>query len=179
MRSATAMLPDWTAPPFARLSLQTWRAGSGIWPRGSIADGFARVDGLWSMRHTNFWMEPSMLDESRQYGRMLRPDEQALLVALLDMAACPAQAQLLNCRVDDMGDGAMGSISFMSSSGLPRVFGRCAVSAEYIDTDGVNVSIALNLDECGGLFELDFWKVDFSTLRSYPRPADLRPSARV
>ena len=29
-------------------------------------------------------------------------------------------------------------------------------------------------DEYGELFELDFWKVDFSPLRRYPQPQDLR-----
>jgi hypothetical protein len=110
---------------------------------------------------------------------MLRPDEQAVLVVLLDMAACSIPAQLSNRRVNDLDDGAMGSIAFMSVSGASHTLGRCAVEAEYVDTDGVTVSIALNLDEYDDLYELDFWKVDFSPLRSYPAPAQLRPAVRV
>jgi len=40
--------------------------------------------------------------------------------------------------------------------------------------DGVPVSIVLNTDSTGSLYEVDFWKVDFSPLLRYPRPSDLR-----
>ena len=43
-----------------------------------------------------------------------------------------------------------------------------------MDDDGVLVSIELTVDERDELFELDFWKVDFSPLRRYPNPEDLK-----
>lgn len=65
----------------------------------------------------------------------------------------------------------MGSIRFVQpESGS---FGKAFAEAQYLDSDGVLVSIALNTDINGQLFELDFWKVDFSPLIRYPRPSDL------
>jgi hypothetical protein len=42
------------------------------------------------------------------------------------------------------------------------------VEAEYVDSDAVLVSIAVNADQTGQPFEIDFWKVDFSPLKQYP-----------
>jgi hypothetical protein len=70
-----------------------------------------------------------------------------------------------------MQDGGMGSIRFISSE--PQSLGRVLVEAKYVDSDGVLVSIAVNADSHGQLFELDFWKVDFSPLRRYPKPSDV------
>jgi hypothetical protein len=71
-----------------------------------------------------------------------------------------------------MQDGGMGSIRFLSDD--LRRFGRELISARYQDTDGALVSMSLNVDEYGDLFELDFWKVDFSPLKRYPRPQEVR-----
>ena len=65
----------------------------------------------------------------------------------------------------------MGGIRFLQSE--PRSFGKALAEAHYLDSDGVLVSIAINADSSGELFELDFWKVDFSSLKSYPKPSDL------
>ena len=54
-----------------------------------------------------------------------------------------------------------------------RQHGKTLAEAQYNDVDGVLVSIALNIDKNGNLFEMDFWKVDFSPLRSYPKVCDL------
>ena len=80
----------------------------------------------------------------------------------------------LNAKtVEDMNDGGMGSVRFVSS-GSERHLGEAIAEAEYTDDDGVVVSIALNTDTSGRLYEVDFWKVDFSPLRRYPSPSDLR-----
>ena len=65
----------------------------------------------------------------------------------------------------------MGSIRFVQPE--PRSFGKALVEAQYVDSDGVLVSIAVNADNSGDLFEVDFWKVDFSPLKRYPKPSDL------
>ena len=49
-----------------------------------------------------------------------------------------------------------------------------AVAGEFTDLDGVPVSVALNLDSEGKLYELDLWKVDFSALRRWPQPSAIR-----
>jgi hypothetical protein len=36
------------------------------------------------------------------------------------------------------------------------------------------VSIAINVDNKGDLFEVDFWRVDFLPVKRYPKPSDLR-----
>ena len=118
-----------------------------------------------------------MSDESRFSksvpGRPLRPEESALTRTLL-LGVYPTAALesvLTTSRVVDMQDGGMGSIRFIGSE--PRSFGRAIVEAKYVDSDGVLVSIAVNADNRGQLLELDFWKVDFSPLRRYPKPSDV------
>jgi len=65
----------------------------------------------------------------------------------------------------------MGSIRFVRTDA--RRFGKEVARAEYRDSDQVLVSITLNADTSGELFELDFWKVDFSPLKRYPRKEQL------
>lgn len=116
-------------------------------------------------------MEQSTLDESRHSGRSLRAEEKAVLAALLGTSVEVLNQRLKSCAVEDMADGGMGSIRFLQgSSGESPVFDKAVAEAEYVDADGVVVSIVLNVDQQGDLFELDIWKVDFSPLREYPRP---------
>ncbi len=100
-------------------------------------------------------------------GRLLRNDERALLRKLL-----ASEGELLSeidaTTVDDSSDGGMGSLRFCGAE--HRSFGRTLAEAEYVDEDGVLVSIAVHSDASGRLFELDFWKVDFSPLKAYPTP---------
>ena len=106
-------------------------------------------------------------------GRPLREEERELIRSLLSgvYASATLEDILATSFVTDMGDGGMGSIRFVHSE--PRTFRKRLAEAEYVDSDGVLVSIALNADSKGQLFELDFWKVDFSKLRRYPKPSDL------
>lgn len=67
-----------------------------------------------------------------------------------------------------MSDGGMGSVKFIIPDG--RSLGMTLVEADYLDEDGVLVSIAVNADDQGGLYEVDFWKTDFSPLKQFPRP---------
>jgi hypothetical protein len=103
----------------------------------------------------------------------LREEERDLVRSLL--FGSPASTQLENLllvsRVTDMHDGEMGSMRFLQLERRP--FGKALAEAQYVDSDGVLVSITLNADDDGQLFELDFWKVDFSPLRRYPKPSDL------
>ena len=118
-----------------------------------------------------------MIEHAR--GRALRPGERALLEKMLaDRFPQPKlSAKLESAEVEDMQDGCMGSIRFVASGGQSRRFGKTIAKADYVDEDGVPVSIAINADDQGELLEVDFWKVDFSRLRRYPAPADLTISA--
>jgi len=77
--------------------------------------------------------------------------------------------------VADLNDGGMRSLRFRTSDSRKRRFGKKITEAEFTDEDGTLVSAAVNLDQSGELFELDIWKVDFSPLKRYPRPEELRP----
>jgi hypothetical protein len=103
-----------------------------------------------------------------QTGRKLKMAELAVITAL----APSVRASLEDALVVEMLDGGMGSIRFLSGSDRRR--SRSIAGAEYVDDDAVLVSIELNVDEKEELFERDFWKVDFSPLRRYPNPEDLK-----
>jgi len=74
----------------------------------------------------------------------------------------------------DLRDGGMGSIGLTDKSDRVRKMGSELVTAHYIDEDQVPVIISINLDSGGRLFELDFWKADFSPLKRYPTPKELK-----
>lgn len=120
-----------------------------------------------------------MLDVSRQSTRPLRPDERALLAGLLGIPEAAVEALSRDRMVAELADGGMGSIRFLPKAGTVPSFGRCAAEAAYVDADGVTVLIAVNLDDNGDLYELDFWKTDFSPLRCYPGPAQLTAAASM
>ena len=103
-----------------------------------------------------------------QTGRKLRSAERAVIIAL----APSVTVDLEDAVVVEMRDGAMGSIRFLNGNNRRR--SRSIAEAEYVDDDDVLVTIELNIDEKDELFELDFWKVDFSPLRRYPNPEDLK-----
>ncbi|MEK6383245.1 MAG: hypothetical protein V4797_01480 [Paraburkholderia tropica] len=102
--------------------------------------------------------------------RSLNDDERALLTALI--AGKPRAAQLLGslvgARVEEMNDGGMGSLRFCAPDARHRRLGVQLAEKEFIDSDGVPIMVAINLDEHGDLYELDIWKVDFSPLKQFP-----------
>lgn len=80
--------------------------------------------------------------------------------------------------VEQMDDGGMGSLRFVSDA-RDRHVGGALAGASFLDEDGVLVSVTLNVDQHGQLFELDIWKVDFSPLKRIPDVADIRIVAPV
>jgi hypothetical protein len=115
-----------------------------------------------------------MLEESQSnrpsQGRSLRPIECALIEKML----AAKSATLSSTLVEDMQDGGMGSIRFLSPSKSSRQLGKAVARAEYMDEDGIPVSIVVNVDQDGELYEVDFWKVDFSPLRRYPKVSEIK-----
>jgi hypothetical protein len=109
-------------------------------------------------------------------NRPLRLEERELVRAML--RGKPNETELLSsldcCLVEDMEDGGMGSVRFVSRSQRRRALGDAVAEAEYTDEDGVLVHIVINTDDDGELYELDSWKVDFAPLRRYPGPSDIR-----
>jgi hypothetical protein len=68
-------------------------------------------------------------------------------------------------------DGNMGSIKFVDPENrIGRKYSNDLIQASYNDKDGIYVLITLTLDNYNNLFELEFWKTDFSKLIDYPKP---------
>jgi hypothetical protein len=78
--------------------------------------------------------------------------------------------------VKQMNDGGMGSLSLVPRGleNASRLLGKQLVLGEFADSDGVPVSVAINVDSQGQLYELDVWKVDFAALLAWPDPANVR-----
>ena len=76
--------------------------------------------------------------------------------------------------VEDMQDGDMGSLRFRPPGSYDQRFGKQIAEAEFTDSDGVPVSVTINLDDRGHLFELDIWKMDFSPLKQYPSAGEIK-----
>ena len=108
--------------------------------------------------------------------RKLRKEEVELIAAILGNSP-KAEEILLSLPdrlVEDMKDGGMGSLRFMEQCTQERRLGKKVGEVEFMDEDGIPVSAVVNLDDRGQLFELDIWKMDFSPLKRYPRPEELR-----
>lgn len=102
--------------------------------------------------------------------RLLRHEEKTLLAELIAGTSRSDQFldSLSNCFVEEMCDGGMGSLRFLSRDERPRQFGEKLVEREFVDSDGVPLIVAINFDNRGELYELDVWKVDFSPLKRFP-----------
>lgn len=114
--------------------------------------------------------ENVMSSGSQARPRSLRAEEATLIRSMLQAYKVSAalMRQLDIAMAEDMLDGGMGSLRF--SSDETRSVGAVVAEADYIDTDGVPVSIVENVDQKGKLFELDIWKVNFLPLECYPSP---------
>ncbi len=119
-------------------------------------------------------MSVESLHQGREEARPLRQDEQALLRALLESGSDfqSLEEQIAHGLVFDLPDGGMGSLKFAGDES--RSLGVLLAEAEYVDADGIMVSIVVNADQIGRLFEVDVWKADFSELKQYPQPEVLR-----
>lgn len=106
--------------------------------------------------------------------RPLREKEAVLIRKLVSGTPFEGKVlrQLSEAIVQDMPDGGMGSVHFHKNSTEERKLGKEIAEGSFRDADGVLVSVTLNLDQFGDLFELDIWKVDFSPLVGYPGPED-------
>ncbi|WP_413715440.1 DUF6984 family protein [Sphingobium sp. B7D2B] len=100
--------------------------------------------------------------------RPLKPEERALVAYLWEVNEC-SNALPPELLVEEMDDGGMGGLSFVSQK-LERTYGGEAGSCAFYDEDGMQVRVGLILDQDGDLYELDLWKVDFSPLIKIPEP---------
>lgn len=112
--------------------------------------------------------------------RKMNKAEISLVKNLLEMSSIKSmdQISLDDMLVESLSDGKMGSLRFFSSN-ADRKLGQCAAEVDFKDEDNVTVSVVLNLDNYGELFELDIWKVDFTKLLRWPKFEDITPVATL
>jgi hypothetical protein len=110
--------------------------------------------------------------------RDLSKQEKAVIAGLLQGKAetLPYLPLLDDLLVAALNDGGMGSLLLVpkDSEGLERSMGKQIALGEFVDSDGVLVSAALNVDREGRLYELDVWKVDYTPLSCWPNPTAIR-----
>jgi hypothetical protein len=100
--------------------------------------------------------------------RPIKPEERALIEHLLGLIQGGARYSIPG-EVENLGEGGLGGIQ-LSSKGEPV---QELVEADYVDEDGGKVLITLTANAEGQLFDLDIWKMDFSSLKRYPAPAQV------
>lgn len=98
--------------------------------------------------------------------RKIRENERELILFLLKKLDLKVENYPINENVEEYEGGKMGSISM----GNPDIslYKDDLIQAKYVDSDGVDVVITLTQDHNNQLLDLDFWKVDFTKLISYP-----------
>ncbi len=111
----------------------------------------------------------------RPRSRRLRSDEKSIIAEMI--RDLPPESAILrsleDAAVEAMNDGGMGSLRFVRlSSDKPR-FKRQIREATFADSNGVSVSMTINLDQDDCLFELDIFKADFSPLKRFPALGDI------
>lgn len=120
-------------------------------------------------------MEHSMSEEFIQ-SRELTAGERNLIRCLLAKADTSSvqRFELQGMRGILLSDGGMGSLRLISGNVIKpnRAFGSKASEIEFVDADGIPVSVALILDKDGEPFELDIFKADFSPVLSIPLNLD-------
>lgn len=103
--------------------------------------------------------------------RKIRENERNLIVFLLEKLHLNPNNFPINEEVEEYEGGVMGSIGMGNPDVSP--YESDIIQANYVDTDGTEVVITLTKDANNQLLDLDFWKVDFSKLITYPTPEEL------
>ena len=75
--------------------------------------------------------------------------------------------------LSDGGTGSFRLINLATASSQAK-FSYTGAEAEFTDTDGVTVSVCLNVSNDDYPFEIDFWKANFASLMNYPQPQDVK-----
>ncbi len=108
---------------------------------------------------------------SENKTRSIRPQEVQIIECLLQYIKADITRFPISDTVFEYEGGKMGSINLVREQ-QGEYKGDIAV-AQYIDSDGVIVMITLTVDTNFNLLDLDFWKVNFERLITYPSPQDL------
>ena len=103
--------------------------------------------------------------------RDIKSKEKVIIEFMLSKVGSPWKSIDIPTKIRTMNDGGMGSISFDIDG--KQLYGKDLIQFSYTDTNDIIVLITLTIDKHNNLFELDFWKTDFSKLKKYPKPTDL------
>lgn len=103
--------------------------------------------------------------------RKIRDNERNLIIFLLEKLGLNTEQYPINEDVEEYEGGKMGSICMGNPDVSP--YKDDLIQAKYIDSDEIEVVITLTQCTNNQLLDLDFWKVDFSKLITYPNPKDL------
>jgi hypothetical protein len=107
--------------------------------------------------------------------RKLDAREIALIEKLLEFGGREdLRAGLRSAEVRVIPGEEVGSLVFAPSAPGERKFGDVLATADAPDSDGATITLALNLDKSGALYELDIWKDDFSHVITLPDAGSLR-----
>ena len=97
--------------------------------------------------------------------------EMKLIKLLINISGLTFPDWEKNLIVCEMNDDKMGSLLLMTdiqTNNSLRIFGKQISDYQYVDSDGVDVIVSLNIDNNNQLYELDIWKTDFSPLNKFP-----------
>jgi hypothetical protein len=100
--------------------------------------------------------------------RPIKNEEKVLIERLLKSIP-DGHRFAIPAEVENLGGGGSGGIQLAARG----EYSEDLVEASYADEDGRTVFITLTVNEFKELYELDLWKVDFSSLIKYPGPADI------
>jgi hypothetical protein len=103
--------------------------------------------------------------------RALRKEEQELIAFMLrgkpDFSDYITN-QLPHSIVEEMNDGGMGSLKFLSVKDVKSIMKDEVARIDLRDIDGINLSITININTDGEIYELDVFKGDSSPLKQFP-----------
>ena len=111
--------------------------------------------------------------------RPLRTEEKELLLSVIQHLANSLDllSEIDEVLVEDLSDGGMGSVRVIRDNSYLKRKAMPYAQAMYIDEDSVLISVQINSDSFGRLYEIDIWKTDFSSVKRYPNENSRQASA--
>jgi hypothetical protein len=103
--------------------------------------------------------------------RQLRKEEYDLIAYMLrDKPEFESfiDKDLKDSMVEEMNDGGMGSLKFLSVSNVKSIMKDEVARIDLRDVDNIPLSITLNTNTDGEIYEMDVFKGDFSHLKKFP-----------
>lgn len=116
-------------------------------------------------------MEQLILVEYMELNRKPTLEEVKLLEFLIKKSSLAiSQNWKENLLVRPMNDGGMGGLYLFPAGRIfeDRILGKQISDFQFVDLDGIEVIVSLNVDTDGNLFELDIWKTNFERLLELP-----------